>query len=99
MLHSIADEQDAIVHDVCSSHAMEIATCVAELDRMVASVEELRRAAAAGSEELQVRSVAFADLSGGTPCGAAAACALCEQHDRVCRRVWRCARLLSSLGP
>ncbi|GLC33371.1 hypothetical protein PLESTB_000340000 [Pleodorina starrii] len=63
VLRSIADEQDAIVHDVCSSHSMEIATCVAELDRMVVSVEDLRKAVAAGGEELQRAGVALASTA------------------------------------
>ncbi|GFR47256.1 hypothetical protein Agub_g8943, partial [Astrephomene gubernaculifera] len=47
VLRSVASEQDAVVQEICSSHAMEIATCVAELDRMVGCVEELRGAVAA----------------------------------------------------
>lgn len=54
VLRSVAAEQDGVVKEVCSLHAMEIATCVAELDRMALSAEALRKAAEASSEALQV---------------------------------------------
>ncbi|KAG2450370.1 hypothetical protein HYH02_004875 [Chlamydomonas schloesseri] len=53
VLRSVAAEQDGVVKEVCSLHAMEIATCVAELDRMALSAEALRKAAEASSEALQ----------------------------------------------
>ncbi|KAG2441077.1 hypothetical protein HXX76_003930 [Chlamydomonas incerta] len=53
VLKSVAAEQDGVVKEVCSLHAMEIATCVAELDRMALSAEALRKAAEASSEALQ----------------------------------------------
>ncbi|KAG2484967.1 hypothetical protein HYH03_016264 [Edaphochlamys debaryana] len=53
VLRSLAAEQDAAVTEICAVHAMEIATCVAELDRMVAAADELKGRVTAGGEALQ----------------------------------------------
>ena len=48
-------EQEAIIHDVCQSNALEIAQCVAEMDTLLAGVDALRASLQPGDDALQVR--------------------------------------------
>lgn len=54
-LTTIVGEQEAIIHDVCQSNALEIAQCVAEMDTLLAGVDALRASLQPGDDALQVR--------------------------------------------
>lgn len=53
-LRAVAADQEKVIHDVCDGNAMDIAQCVAELEYMHSSRDDVVQAIAKGNDALQV---------------------------------------------